>query len=111
LAFAFDRFALAFWVEVALTALPLFLLARPEARRDAGNLFRAAMSMMLAGAVYRFNTYLVAYRPFDDVHYFPSVPELLITLGLVSLEVVGYVAIVKLFPIIGGAPERATAHS
>ena len=111
LAFAFDRFALAFWVEIALTALPLVLLARPAARRDPGNLFRAAMSMMLAGAVYRFNTYLVAYRPFDDVHYFPSVPELLITLGLVSLEVVGYVAIVKLFPIIGGAPERATAHS
>jgi len=111
LAFAFDRFALAFWVEIALTALPLILLWQPAARRDPGNLFRAAMSMMLAGAVYRFNTYLVAYRPFDDVHYFPSVPELLITLGLVSLEVVGYVAIVKLFPIIGGAPQRATAHS
>ncbi len=111
LAFAFSRFALTFWIEIALTALPLVLLAPAARRRDPGNLFRAAMSMMLAGAVYRFNTYLVAYRPFDDVHYFPSVPELLITLGLVSLEIVGYVAIVKLFPIIGGAPERATAHS
>lgn len=111
LAFAFDRFALAFWVEIALMALPLVLLAPAARRRDPGNLFRAAMSMMLAGAVYRFNTYLVAYRPFDDVHYFPSAPELLITLGLVSLEVVGYVTIVKLFPIISGAPQRAAAHS
>ena len=110
-AFAFDRFALAFWVEIALMALPLVLLAPKARRRDPGNLFRAAMSMMLAGSVYRFNTYLLAYRPFDDVHYFPSVPELLITLGLVSLEIVAYVTIVKLFPIIGGAPERAAAHT
>jgi Ni/Fe-hydrogenase subunit HybB-like protein len=110
-AFAFSRFALAFWIEIALMALPLVLLAPKVGRRDPGNLFRAAMSMMLAGAVYRFNTYLVAYRPFDDVHYFPSVPELLITLGLVSLEIVAYVTIVKLFPIIGGAPERAAAHT
>ena len=111
LAFAFDRFALAFWIEGALVVLPLILLAPAARRRDPGNLFRAAMAMMLSGAVYRFNTYLVAYRPFDDVHYFPSVAELMITLGLVSLEIVAYVTIVKLFPIISGAPERAAAHS
>ena len=110
-AFAFDRFALAFWIEIALTVLPLVLLAPAARRRDPGNLFRAAMLMMLSGAVYRFNTYLVAYRPFDDVHYFPSVTELMITLGLVSLEIVAYVTIVKLFPIISGAPQRAAAHS
>lgn len=111
LALAFDRFALVFWVEIALTAAPLLLLAPVARRRDPGNLFRAAMLMMLSGAVYRFNTYLVAYRPFDDVHYFPSVTELMITIGLVSLEIVAYVTIVKLFPIISGAPQRAAAHS
>jgi Ni/Fe-hydrogenase subunit HybB-like protein len=110
-AFAFDRFALAFWVEGALVVLPLALLAPARRRRDPGNLFRAAMAMMLAGAVYRFNTYLLAYRPFDDVHYFPSVTELMITLGLVSLEIVAYVTIVKIFPIISGAPQGAAAHS
>jgi Ni/Fe-hydrogenase subunit HybB-like protein len=110
-AFHFDRFALAFWVEIALMVLPLVLLAPASRRRDPGNLFRAAMAMMLAGAVYRFNVYLVAYRPFDNVHYFPSVPELMITIGLVSLEVIGYVAIVKLFPIFSGVPRRAAAHS
>lgn len=107
LVFSADRFALAFWVETALFAMPLVLLLPARQRRDPGNLFRAAMFMMLAGAVYRFNTYLVAYRPGDDVHYFPSVPELLITLGLVALEIVGYVAIVKLFPIFSASRQTA----
>ncbi len=111
LAFVPDRFAAAFWIETGLFALPLVMLAAPGRRRDPGNLFRAAMLMMLAGGVYRFNTYILAYRPGDDVHYFPSVPELFITLGLVALEIVGYVAIVKLFPIFSSANGRAAAHT
>jgi Ni/Fe-hydrogenase subunit HybB-like protein len=111
LAFVPDRFALAFWIETGLFALPLVMLAPPRRRRDPGNLFRAAMLMMLAGGVYRFNTYILAYRPGDDVHYFPSVPELFITLALVALEIVGYVAIVKLFPIFSSANGRAAAHT
>jgi len=111
LAFVPDRFAAAFWIENCLFALPLVMLAAPGRRRDPGNLFRAAMLMMLAGGVYRFNTYILAYRPGDDVHYFPSVPELFITMGLVALEIVGYVAIVKVFPIFSSANGRAAAHT
>jgi len=107
LALAPNRYALAFWVETALMAAPLFLLLPAGRRRDPGNLFRAAMMMLLAGALYRFNTYLLAYRAGDDVHYFPSVPEFLITVGLLALEVLGYIVIVKLFPIFSGAPRRA----
>jgi Ni/Fe-hydrogenase subunit HybB-like protein len=67
--------------------------------------------MMLAGGLYRFNTYLVAYRPGEDVHYFPSAPEFLITLGLMALEIAGYIVIVKVFPIFSGVPRRATAQA
>ncbi len=111
LAFVPDRYALAFWIETVLVLMPLILLASAARRRDPGNLFRAAMAMMLAGGLYRFNTYLVAYRPGEDVHYFPSVPEFLITLGLVALEIAGYIVIVKLFPIFSGAPRRAAAQA
>jgi Ni/Fe-hydrogenase subunit HybB-like protein len=111
LAFVPDRYALAFWIEITLVVLPLLLLASAGQRRDPGNLFRAAMAMMLAGGLYRFNTYLVAYRPGEDVHYFPSAPEFLITLGLVAFEIAGYILIVKLFPIFSGAPQRATAQA
>jgi len=112
LAFVPNRFAAAFWVEIALMVAPLLLLAGREARRAPGNLFRAAMLMMLAGGLYRFNTYLVAYRPGDDIHYFPTVPEFVITVGLVALEIIGYVVIVKLFPILsGGAPVEVPVRS
>jgi Ni/Fe-hydrogenase subunit HybB-like protein len=107
LVFAANRYAVGFWVEVALTLAPFLLLWPAGARRDAGNLFRAAMLMLLAGALYRFDTYLLGYRAAPDVHYFPSIPEFLITVGLLALEVLGYIVIVKLFPIFSGAPRRA----
>lgn len=111
-AFVANRYAVSFWIEIALTAAPLILLASRQARRAPGNLFRAAMLMMLAGGLYRFNTYLVAYRPGDDVHYFPSVPELVITVGLVALEIMAYIVIVKMFPILSGsAPAEARVRS
>lgn len=111
LTFALNRYALAFWLEIALTLGPLVLLLSPGGRRDPGNVFRAAMMMLLAGGLYRFNTYLLAYRAGDKVSYFPSVPEFFITVGLLALEVLAYVAIVKLFPILSGAPRRAVAHT
>jgi Ni/Fe-hydrogenase subunit HybB-like protein len=109
LAFEANRFAAAFWTETALFLLPLVLLAPARARRDLGNLFRVALAMLLAGAFYRFDTFILAYRYADDVRYFPSVAEILITLGLVAGEILAYVFIVKRFPIIGGTPERAPA--
>ena len=38
---------------------------------------------------------------------FPSVAEILVTLGLVAFEIVAYVFLVKTFPILGGAPAPA----
>ena len=35
--------------------------------------------------------------------YFPSVSEILVTVGLVAFEILAYVAIVKTFPILSGA--------
>jgi Ni/Fe-hydrogenase subunit HybB-like protein len=60
--------------------------------------------MMIAGSLYRFDTYLVAFRPGPQWSYFPSVPELAVTIGLVSLEIMTFIAIVKVFPIMAMAP-------
>ncbi|HET7453085.1 MAG TPA: NrfD/PsrC family molybdoenzyme membrane anchor subunit, partial [Thermoanaerobaculia bacterium] len=107
LAFAFDRYAAAFWLEGALCVAGLGMLLQTGRLRDLGHLFRAAMLIMLGGGLYRFNTYLVAYRPGDAVSYFPSVPEFTITLGLVALEILAYVTIVRIFPILSGTPRAA----
>jgi Ni/Fe-hydrogenase subunit HybB-like protein len=106
-----NRYALAFWLEIALAVAPFFLLLPAARRRDPGNIFRAAMTMLLAGGLYRFNAFLITYRPGDDIHYFPSVPEFLISVGLVALEILGYIVIVKKFPILSGAPRRTAAQT
>ncbi|KAA0256068.1 Ni/Fe-hydrogenase cytochrome b subunit [Acidobacteria bacterium ACD] len=111
LMFAVDRHALFFWVETVLFLLPVVLLRSARLREDAGNLFRAAMVMMFAGTLYRFDTYLVAFHPGSQWTYFPSAPEILITVGVVALEVIAYVVIVKNFPILSGAPRPAAASA
>jgi Ni/Fe-hydrogenase subunit HybB-like protein len=98
--FAFDLYSVLTLLELALTIAATMMLASESRRRRLGDLFRAAMLFMLAGSLYRFDTYLVAFRPGAHWSYFPSVAELLITLGLVAGEIMLYIAIVKVFPIL-----------
>ena len=100
----FDLYSIVFWIETVLWLLPaLMMFASPEP--TLGRLFRRAMIIALAGALYRFDTYLVAFNPGPGWHYFPSVPEMFISIGLISLELAAYVALVKTFPIVGGRRE------
>ena len=96
-----DLYGTMFWIENVLWILPLaMMLAFP--RQNLGSLFRGAMVVALAGALYRFDTYLVAFQPGPGWHYFPSVPEMFISIGFIALELAIYVAVVKRFPVIGG---------
>ena len=97
---AFDGYSVAALGELVLfTAAPLMLLTDRQ-RRDMGNLFRAAMVLLLAGSLYRIDTFLVAFNPGPHWSYFPSVGEIAITTGLVAIEVLGYIAVVRFFPIL-----------
>jgi Ni/Fe-hydrogenase subunit HybB-like protein len=60
--------------------------------------------------LHRVNTYLVAFNPGSNYSYFPAVPELLITFGVIAAEVAIYVAVVKTFPILQGrVPAKASS--
>ena len=98
--FAFDFYSIMTLLEFALVMAAVALLLGDAQRQKLGNLFRAAMLFMLAGSVYRFDTYLVAFRPGAHWSYFPSVGEILVTLGLVAGELMAFILIVKLFPIL-----------
>jgi Ni/Fe-hydrogenase subunit HybB-like protein len=89
-------------LEIVFFLIPVVMLASPAQRHDLGNLVRAAMVMIFAGAFFRFDTFLVAFMPGANWSYFPSVPEMAVTIGLVSFEVLAYVVIVKTFPILSG---------
>ncbi len=89
-----------FIVENALFALPLVILLHPRWRGNARLLGMAAASLLLAGAALRFNALIVGFNPPAGYVYFPSLIEVLISIGLLTLEAVGFLYIVKRFPIL-----------
>ena len=91
--------AIVFWIELALFAAPLALLAGAAGKRPA-RLFLAAMTMAIAGMMYRIDAYLVAYDTGAGWHYFPSLGELAVTVGLIAAELLAFVLIIRLFPVL-----------
>jgi Ni/Fe-hydrogenase subunit HybB-like protein len=51
-------------------------------------------------AVLRFNALIIGYTPSAGYVYFPSVIELLVSIGLAAVEIVGFICIVKRFPVL-----------
>jgi Ni/Fe-hydrogenase subunit HybB-like protein len=100
-----DAYSILFLVEMALlVGAAVGLILR---RRTAQPAFLAAMAAMvvLGGGLYRFSTFLIAFNPGAQWSYFPSLPEFAVTFGFISAEVLGYLLMVKLFPILRGAAE------
>ncbi len=89
-----------FMIENALYVLPLIILAHPRWRGNARLLFLSAICLLLAGAVLRFNALIVGFNPPAGYIYFPSAIELLVSIGLLAVEVIGFTYIVKRFPIL-----------
>ena len=100
LAFTFDTKAIAFWVEF-LAGIAAIASLLPEANRaNPRYVLLGATAMLLNGIMYRLNCYLVGYDPGQGWHYFPSTGEILVTLGIFSLEVILYLAFVKYLPVL-----------
>jgi Ni/Fe-hydrogenase subunit HybB-like protein len=89
-----------FVIETALFLIPLIIIFHNKWRGNARLLFLAATCLVLAGAVFRFNALIVGFTPSAGYVYFPSVIELLVSIGLLALEVIGFIYIVKVFPIL-----------
>ncbi|MCP3670041.1 MAG: Ni/Fe-hydrogenase cytochrome b subunit [Gammaproteobacteria bacterium] len=89
-----------FLVEMALFLIPVLILLTKRARSSAALLFVAAVSMLLAGSLYRIDTMLVAFNPGSEYSYFPSIPEMLITIGIISFEILAYIVLAKYLPVL-----------
>ena len=98
-----------FWLENALFVLALVLLARPAYRTNPRMMFIAAAVLLVAGSIYRINAYLIGYHPVGGGwNYFPSVTEILVTVGMFSIEILLYLLFVKQLPVLPRG-ERVTA--
>jgi Ni/Fe-hydrogenase subunit HybB-like protein len=105
--FTSGTLSLAFLIETALFVFPMVVLLNPANRTRAKLLFVAALALLLAGAVWRMNAFLIGFQPGPGYSYFPSTQELLVTIGLVAFEVVAFIVIVKIFPIFKGHSHQA----
>jgi Ni/Fe-hydrogenase subunit HybB-like protein len=89
-----------FWLENFLFVMPMVVVLSASKRAQPHMLFLAAVSLLLGGAVYRFNAYLIGFDPGPGIQYFPSLPEVMITLGIIALEIVAYLLFVKRLPVM-----------
>jgi Ni/Fe-hydrogenase subunit HybB-like protein len=100
-----------FWIETALFGGPILLLFTAKSRRRSQRLFVGAISLALAGIIYRLSAYLVAYQTGAGWSYFPSLGELSVTLGLIAFEILGIIVAIRYLPILPKAPAPAAQHA
>ena len=100
LIFAFDLGSMMFLLETAMFIYPVVILSSPAQRANGKKLFYAALCTMLAGALYRFDAFIITFNPGAGYSYFPALPEILITIGMVAMEVMAYLFIVTRFPVL-----------
>ncbi len=104
--------ALSFWVENICFVAPFVLIGNVVARRNPARLFLAGLAIMLGGSLLRINGFLIGYQHFTGSGwtYFPSFTEVMVTLGMFAVEVLGYIIITRRFPVLPREDVRL-AHS
>lgn len=100
LIFALDLGSAMFLLETAMFVYPVIVLSSPAQRSNGKKLLYAALCMMFAGALYRFDAFLITFNPGAGYSYFPALPEIMITIGMVAIEIMAYLFIVTRFPIL-----------
>jgi len=99
LAFKGDLLGNMFLLENLLLLVPMGILFVPANRKKAPVVFFCAVSIVLAAALYRLNTYIIGFDPGNGWHYFPSVGEIFVSLGIVSMEIMAFLWFIKRLPI------------
>ena len=110
LIFAGDTDGLLFLIETVIFLVATLLLASPQARRSQRLMFIAAVSLVVAGSLYRINGYLIAYDPGNGWSYFPAVGELMVTIGIFALEIMLYLIFIKKLPVLSGVRAIGTGQ-
>ncbi len=98
--------AMMFWLENACFAAPLLLWRSAAQRRNPARLFVGGIALMLGASLLRIDGYLVA-RVVPGFHYFPAPAELMVTIGMFAIEVLGYIIVTRRFPVL---PREAASH-
>lgn len=95
-----DRYTWLFLVETGLLVVSLALLLNKRMRNNPAGLFISAVSLLLGAAMWRLDYSLIAFDPGNGYHYFPTTTEIAISVGFVAIEIVAYVLLIRLLPVL-----------
>jgi len=91
-----------FWIENILALFAALVFVFPAGRASQRLSFLGAVAILASGILYRMDAYLVGYQPISNWNYFPSFSELMVTIGVISLEVLLYLIFIKTLPVLHG---------
>ena len=100
-------------IEVVVgIVIPLRMFLSPSVLKSPALNFTAAALVVFGVALNRINNFIVAYTPPYATHpYFPSIGEISVTVGFVSLLTLMYRAYVMIFPVISLPEDRPALHA
>ena len=101
-AFPFDKMSALFLVETTLILIPAIALRLRDVRETPRSLLYMATIACLGGLLFRFIPTTIAFFPARRASYFPSTPELLMTIGYISLGIAAFGLAVKYFAVLPG---------
>jgi Ni/Fe-hydrogenase subunit HybB-like protein len=110
-----------FWVEILTSAvIPLILFSIKRIRSSTNGILASAIILLVGMILNRFNvswfavhhpdpiTYLPAFMA-DHVHYWPSLPEISVSVGIFSAGILAFGLIAKYFPLFDDGHHPQTA--
>jgi Ni/Fe-hydrogenase subunit HybB-like protein len=101
-ALALDRYSFLFFAETLFMAVPGVVLRFRRKRETPRTLINASALAGLGGLLYRFTPTAFAFTPAKAYSYFPTLPEVLMTIGFISFGVLAWRIAVRYFAILPG---------
>ena len=104
----FDRPGLLalFLVEIIVgVIIPMFMFMNKRYREDDRMQLRGACMVIFGLVLNRFNVSMFGMEQADQVIYYPSITETLVTVGIIAAHVLFFVLLAKYFPIFEHHPE------
>ncbi len=93
-----------FWLEIALLALPVLLVAAPRVRSNPQALFASSVMVVGGFLVNRLNVSTTALEATSGARYFPSWSEIAVTMSVVVVGLIAFRFAVLYLPIFHEQP-------
>jgi len=104
-AFHADIYAGLFWMETLFLLVALWMLRDSTVKRSPRLMFHGQAMAAVGGMLYRFDPTTLAFQPKAGAFYFPSMIEVLISLGFVAIATAVFIYLAKVLAILP-APTR-----